>query len=335
MHRHGQRSLAAQVELLPEAARGMDAVLGAGPVLAAASAAERIGIPYQYIAYTPAVLPSAEHSPVVLPWQLRSRSANRALWWIVRKGLLGGMARQLREPRRRLGLPPIVDPERHFFGARPILAADAPLAALPAELASRCTQIRCLHPIDDAPLPPKLESFLAAGPPPVYLGFGSMTDPDPTGTTRRLLSAIDALGCRALISRGWAGLGELPLPEGVLAIDAVSHASLFPRLAAVVHHGGAGTTHTAARAGVPQIVLPHVLDQFYFGRRVAELGIGPPPIPRRRFRVERLVEVLRATLDAEVLAERAAEFSERLARLGPIGFEPDLLWQEPRTAGAR
>jgi UDP:flavonoid glycosyltransferase YjiC (YdhE family) len=144
-----------------------------------------------------------------------------------------------------------------------------------------------------------------------------MTDPDPVRTTRRLFEAIGQLGCRALISRGWAGLGDGPLPEGVMIIDPVPHASLFPRLSCVVHHGGAGTTHTAARAGVPQILIPHVLDQFYFARRVAALGIGPPAIPRRKLQVGRLVETLRATLDNELLVERAQELAAQLAELGP------------------
>jgi UDP:flavonoid glycosyltransferase YjiC (YdhE family) len=328
VERYGRRNLEIQIEVLPEAARGMDCVIGAGPVLAAASAAELHRIPYHFVAYTPTLLPSVEHSPALTPMQLRSRTSNRVLWWIVRKGFLGLMARRLREPRRRLGLPRITDAYRHLLGERPIVAADAHLAPLPSDLAPHCTQIRCLHPTDGDPLPPKLEAFLDTGPPPVYLGFGSMTDPDPVETTRRLLTAIEALGCRALISRGWAGLGDVPLPEGVLGIDGVSHASLFPRLAAVVHHGGAGTTHTAARAGVPQIILPHVLDQFYFARRVAELGIGPPGIPRRKLRVESLIEALRATLDAEIMTERARELGERLASLGPVDFDPRLLVRE-------
>jgi vancomycin aglycone glucosyltransferase len=174
-------------------------------------------------------------------------------------------------------------------------------------------QIPCLHPRGGPPLPEKLERYLAAGPAPVFLGFGSMADPDPAATTRRLLEAIEALGCRALISHGWAGLGEVPLPEHVMALGDVSHARLFPRVAAVVHHGGAGTTHSAARAGVPQVVIPHMLDQFYFARRVHELGVGPPAIPRKRLTVARLVETLRATLDNEQLAHRAAQLGSELA----------------------
>jgi vancomycin aglycone glucosyltransferase len=169
-------------------------------------------------------------------------------------------------------------------------------------------------------LPPKLEAFLANGPPPVYLGFGSMTDTDPAATTRVLVEAVERAGCRALVSEGWAGLGWTPLPEGVLSIGSVSHARLFPRTAAVVHHGGAGTTATAARAGVPQIVVPHVFDQIYWGRRVAALGLGPPAIPRTQLTAERLADAIREALENEVIRERASQLGAAiLARVAADG----------------
>jgi len=128
------------------------------------------------------------------------------------------------------------------------------------------------------------------------------------------------VGCRALVSEGWAGLGRVPLPEGVLAIGSVSHARLFPRVAAVVHHGGAGTTTTAARARVPQIVVPHVLDQVYWGRRVEALGLGPPAIRRTRLTAERLAEAIREAILNEVIQERARELgSAILARVAADG----------------
>ena len=173
-------------------------------------------------------------------------------------------------------------------------------------------QIPCLHPLGGPALPPKLEAFLDQGEAPVYLGFGSMTDPDPATTTQRVLDALSGLGRRAIIDEGWAGLGAGPLPEGVLAIGPVCHARLFPRLAAAVHHGGAGTTTTAARAGVPQIIVPHVMDQFYWAKRVSALGLGPPALPRTRLTAKRLAQVLAATLDNELLAERARALGERL-----------------------
>ncbi len=321
----GELGLAHQFRVLPDAVAGMDRLLTAGTILAGASAAELHGVPFRFVAYTPALLPSPEHTPVFFPFQVRSRLANRALWWSARALFAGMVLRDLNRARRELGLPPVRSVMRHMLSPHPVLAVDRPIASLPDDCPLDVVQIPCLHSREGEPLPEKLEHFLDAGPAPVFLGFGSMPDVDPAATTERLLSAIDALGCRAVISRGWAGLGDVALPEHVMAIGDVNHARLFPRVAAVVHHGGAGTTHTAARAGVPQIAIPHMLDQFYFARRVSELGIGPPSIARKDLSVARLVESLRATLDNEHLAGRAAELAQKLAALETIEAHLDAL----------
>jgi vancomycin aglycone glucosyltransferase len=210
----------------------------------------------------------------------------------------------------------VPDAYLHILSARPLLAADEDLAPLAAPLRDAepavIERVPCLHPTSGAALPPKLEAFLEGGEAPVYLGFGSMTDAEPDRTTRELLRACASVGRRAVLGRGWAGLGEGALPEGVFVAGAVSHARLFPRCAAVVHHGGAGTTTTAARAGVPQVIVPHVFDQFYWGRRVRELGIGLALPSRRRLRAEPLAEALDELLAQEVVTERARELGARL-----------------------
>jgi UDP:flavonoid glycosyltransferase YjiC (YdhE family) len=314
----GEQGLESQFRVLPEAAAGMDRLLAAGTILAGASAAELHGIPFRFVAYTPAMLPSAEHSPLVFPLQTRGRRANRALWFCARAFAGLALRRDLNRARRALGLAPVRDAIGHVLSPRPVLAVDGPLAALPADCAHGAVQIPCLHPRDGDPLPEKLEQFLAAGPAPVYFGFGSMPDHDPRATTGLLLAVAERVGCRALISRGWAQLGDTALPEHAMAVDEVSHARLFPRTAAVVHHGGAGTTHSAARAGVPQIVVPHLLDQFYFARRVHELGVATPALARRKLTASRLAERVRALQGNELVAERAAELGRRLAVLEPV-----------------
>jgi vancomycin aglycone glucosyltransferase len=145
-----------------------------------------------------------------------------------------------------------------------------------------------------------------------------MTDPAPAATTDAVLEAVERAGCRAILSAGWARLGERPLPEQVLPVGAVSHARLFPRVAAVVHHGGAGTTTTAARAGVPQVLVPHLMDQFYWCRRVAALGLAPPAVRRRGLDAHALADAISAVVDNEVVRERAAGLGERLRRADPL-----------------
>jgi len=312
MLRFLRTNLEAQFAILPEAVRGFDLVVGASLSLAARSAAELHGIPYRFVAYCPALLRSSEHPVFTIRSQTLPPWLNRLGWRTVLPPVDRLLARVVNQGRRRLGLPPIASAYAYFLTERPILAADRALAPMPRDADVAVDQIPCLHPMRREPLPPKLESFLEQGPPPVYLGFGSMPDADPRATTRVLLDAIARLGCRAVIGRGWAEIGGGALPSGVIDVGSVSHATLFPRVAAVVHHGGAGTTTTAARAGVPQIVVPHLADQYYWAARVERLGLGPAGIFRRKLTADRLAAALGHVLDNEILAERARELGERL-----------------------
>lgn len=310
---YGQTILEGQFAALPDATRGADLIVAAGVQVAARSCAELHGVPYRYVAYCPAVLPSAEHSPAFLPVPL-PRWAHRGAWWLLRFGFNLTVRRTLNGYRRALGLAPTRDILDHFAGERPLLAADRALAPAPLDYPFPVEQVPCMHPFDARePLPAKLEAFLASGPPPVYLGFGSMTDPDPRATTARILEAVTATGHRALVSSGWAGLGEGPLPEGVMTVGTLPHPSLFPRCAAIVHHGGAGTTTTAARAGVPQVVVPHVLDQFYWADRVLALGVGAVAGRRRGLTAGMLAEAIDAVVGNELVEDRARELGVRLA----------------------
>lgn len=152
--------------------------------------------------------------------------------------------------------------------------------------------------------PGDLLAFLDGGPPPVYVGFGSMGDPTQAAQTTRL--AIDALqraGRRGLLAAGWSGMGQVgDLPASVFMLDSAPHSWLFPRMAAVVHHGGAGTTAAGLRAGVPNIVIPHSNDQFAWGRRVYELGVGPQPIPRKKLTAQGLAAAINSALTPAIRA---------------------------------
>jgi vancomycin aglycone glucosyltransferase len=137
-----------------------------------------------------------------------------------------------------------------------------------------------------------------------------------------VLETVERAGVRAVISSGWAGLGEGALPETVHVTGPVAHAALFRRVAAVIHHGGAGTTTTAARAGAPQLLVPHILDQYHWAERIHRLGLGPPALPRRRLDAEQLAATLRATLDNELVAQRADELGARLRAAGSARAHP-------------
>ncbi len=155
--------------------------------------------------------------------------------------------------------------------------------------------------------PCELQDFLARGPAPVYVGFGSMADSEAAETTKVVMAALERVGQRGILAKGWSGLEHTDtLPENIFMLEQAPHAWLFPRMAAVVHHGGAGTTAAGLRAGVPTVVIPHGLDQFAWGRRVYELGVGPKPIPKKRLRPQRLAEAIQQALTAEMRAAASA-----------------------------
>jgi len=176
----------------------------------------------------------------------------------------------------------------------------------------------------DGALPASVEAFLADGPPPVYVGFGSLPTRDPTATAAELIDGVRLLGHRVVVSRGWGGLRPDRVPADVLVIDEVPHHLLFRRVAAVVHHGGAGTTAAALRAGRPQVVVPHFGDQPFWAERMFRLGVAPAPLPLRRLDGEGLAAALRRALDPET-SRRAAAVGEAIEREDGAGRAADVI----------
>lgn len=183
----------------------------------------------------------------------------------------------LNSQRTKLNLAPVSDVRSHIFTDRPWLAADPILAPWPDPTDPAVFQTGAWIVPDDRPLSPELEAFLEAGEPPVYFGFGSMRAP--ADLSQVMIQTARALGRRAIISRGWADLSLVDNEPNCLAIGEVNQQALFKRVAAVFHHGGAGTTTAAALAGVPQIVIPQMYDQHYWAQRIHDLGIGTAHAP--------------------------------------------------------
>jgi UDP:flavonoid glycosyltransferase YjiC (YdhE family) len=158
----------------------------------------------------------------------------------------------------------------------------------------------------------KLIDFLEAGPPPVYIGFGSMMPANMQQTTELVLEALRQSGQRGILAQGWGGLEQPDLPDDVLMLRVAPHDWLFPRMAAVVHHGGAGTTSAGLRAGVPSIVVPFGADQPFWGNRIYELGAGPQPIPYRRLTIQRLNDAICSVVADQAMRQRAAMLGKRI-----------------------
>lgn len=281
--------IADQFESIGAAADGRDIILGANAhQYAARSIAELHGIPYINAVYAPTALPNDTNTRAWNDRALERVNANRV----------------------RLGLAPIDDVLRHVVTERPWLACDATLAPAPSIPGMSVTQTGAWTWEDSTPLPADVEDFLGAGEPPVYFGFGSM--PVPAGTSRTLIEAARAAGRRAIVSRGWAELEPLDDSADCVTIGDVNQQSLFPRVAAVVHHGGAGTTHTAALAATPQVVVPMFSDQPFWASRVRELGIGTS-VPFGELTADRLASALTAAVSDPRIAEQATSIAERIA----------------------
>jgi UDP:flavonoid glycosyltransferase YjiC (YdhE family) len=167
-------------------------------------------------------------------------------------------------------------------------------------------------PEDPAWAPPAdLLRFIESGPPPVFVGFGSMPVSDPAQITALVVEAVRRSGRRAVLHAGWAGLGGA-LPAEVFPITYAPYAWLFPRMAALVHHGGSGTTGFGFLSGVPSVVVPFGFDQFYWGQRAAELGVGPRPVPFRTLTAARLAEAIGAAASDAAMRVRAAALGQKL-----------------------
>jgi sterol 3beta-glucosyltransferase len=167
--------------------------------------------------------------------------------------------------------------------------------------------------------PPALVEFLAAGPPPVFVGFGSTISQDGRKLAEIALAALARTGQRGLLLSGWGGLALADLPQDVFQIESAPFDWLFPRMKVLVHHGGVGTTADALRAGVPSVVVPFTADQPYWGKRIHRLGVGPAPIDHRKLTVERLAQALHVAVSDEELHRRCTELGERIRSEDGVG----------------
>ncbi|WET80959.1 glycosyltransferase [Amycolatopsis sp. QT-25] len=276
MARFMTESITVQFDEIPAAAEGCDAVVTTGLLPAAVgvrSVAEKLGIPYFYAFYCPIYVPSPYYAPPPPIGEPPAPEGTgiRELWERNKLSALKRYGATLNGKRAEIGLPPVEDIFTYCYTEQPWVAADPVLAPLrPTDLGAVQTGAWTLP--DERPLSAELEAFLAAGSPPVYVGFGSLHAP--ADAAKVAIEAIRAQGRRVVLSRGWADLTLIDDQEDCLAIGEVNQQRLFGRVAAVVHHGGVGTTTVAARAGVPQILIPQIADQPYYAGRVAELGIG-------------------------------------------------------------
>lgn len=251
-----------------------------------------------------------------------NRLLQRAFLTLIEKGARPALTPVLKR------LPPELRKGRVMAGHMPsgvpaprLQAYSAALAEIPEDwpATDHVTGYWFTDPAPDYTPPDDLAAFLESGPPPVYIGFGSMPSREPAELAETILEAIRKTGIRAVLALGWGGLETGTLPQDlagrVHVLRSAPHSWLFPRCAAVVHHGGAGTTHEGLRWGRPTLVCPVFGDQPYWARQVARVGAGPAPIPAKKLTTERLAAAL-VELQQPSYRQAAARIAQEIAAEG-------------------
>jgi UDP:flavonoid glycosyltransferase YjiC (YdhE family) len=300
---------------------GSDLIVGGlGALSTGISLSEKLGIPFAP-AFVYPFTPTREFPSVLTPlpqtvftsWasRLTHRAAQTVMWRTNRAA--DDAAR-----RDILGLP-----RGSFFGpfsaleksGRPVLYGYSPeVIPRPKDWtpSMRVTGYWLQKPDPAWEPPSELLKFLDSGPAPVFVGFGSMPNSKPEETADLVVRALDRTGQRGVLHAGWGGLTKADIPDSVFMIASTPYEWLFPRMSAVVHHGGAGTTSYGLWSGVPSIVTPFFGDQPFWAGRVFDLGVGPKPVPRKSLSVDTLAAAIEsATTDAD-MRERAANLGERI-----------------------
>jgi UDP:flavonoid glycosyltransferase YjiC (YdhE family) len=301
-----------------EACRGTDAILYTPLGAAGYHIAEKMELPSLYMALQPASR-SREAPSIFAPALPLGSTYN---WWttILTEQAIWQLARIPfnRWRRESLGLPamPFSGPSNLLYRDRQpfIYGYSEYVAPRPVDWPAwhHITGYWFLPREKAWSPPPELVSFLSEGVQPISIGFGSMSGAVAQRLSRLAIEACAISGHRAVLLGGWAGAKDLDLPCSICAVDSVPHDWLFPRMAAVVHHGGAGTTAAGQRAGMPSILVPFFGDQPFWARRVHALGVGPKPVMRSRLTAERLAEALTLATSDEDMRARASQLGEKI-----------------------
>jgi UDP:flavonoid glycosyltransferase YjiC (YdhE family) len=283
--------------------KGCDAIiLSALASFVGLSAAEYLGVKAIGAGFIP-ITPTVEFPPPLLPPALVPGWLNRPSYNLVNSLVYGLLRRATNAARASVcGLPP----RKKVWTGHPILYGVSPsLLPRPHDYPPDiyvCGQ--WVPPAPDWSPPQDLVDFLGAGEPPLYLGFGSMAGLVQPGLLKELIAAV--AGRRVLFYPGWSNVRSADLPSSFFVVRDTPHSWLFPQASVVIHHGGAGTTHSAARAGVPSVVVPLAGDQFFWAHRLERLGVAPAPVKSRSLRAATLARSIELAEEAGVRARSVA-----------------------------
>ncbi len=302
---------------LPDLLKGSDLIIAGTSVLGTFSVAEMLKIPVIQ-AYVFPFTPTSEFPSPLVPKLPLGGALNALSFHVMRQMFWQSSKIGDATTRQVLGLG-----KGSFWGPYKALA-QSPMPVLygysPHVLSrprdwpenQHVTGFWFLDTPDDWTPPADLVDFLDSGEAPVYIGFGSMGSRNPEVAGKIALEALERSSQRGVLASGWGGLKPADLPKTVHLLSSMPHSWLFPRMAAVVHHGGVGTTAAGLRAGVPSIIVPFMGDQPFWGQRVVDLGVGPTPIPRKKLTGEWLGKAIIESMSNATMRWKADELGQNI-----------------------
>jgi len=296
-----------------EAMKGYDLVICHSVDIPAQEAAIRLGMPWITVTYCPGYIKTPDNAPY--PFPNYSRLFNRFVWGLVKLRLRYAIDPLFNQfissvggnPRSTVASDEMYSPHLNLIAASTALS---PSGELPSN--HKTTGVWSLPEQDYKP-PANLVDFIEEGPPPIIISFGSMGGSDGTETTEILIDAIRITDQRSVIQAGWGLLGSEDTEKNIYFTDYVPHNWLFPKGSCVIHHGGAGTTAAVCKAKVPSIVVPHIADQFYWGKRLSNIGVSPKSLPRRNLTAKRLAGRIQQVMNTPAMSEKAESLGTQMA----------------------
>lgn len=303
-----------------EAAQGAEAVIYHPKAVGGFHIAEALKIPGFMVALLPAFVPTSAFPNPILPRLSLGGWYNRFTYRVVpalTNLSLGSVVNRWREevldlPKRSRFRGEL---ERSDGQSVPVLHAISPEIIPPPSdwpASAHMTGYWFLDRKESWQPPDELTAFLETGDPPIVVTFGSISGQDPARSAEIVIEALRKTGERGILVTGWGGLEATDLPNSVLQIRAAPYEWLFPRSSAVVHHGGAGTTAAGLRAGKPSIVCPFFGDQPFWGHRIEELGVGPPPLPQRDLNAVTLSSAIERAVDNGEMQRKATQIGAKI-----------------------
>jgi sterol 3beta-glucosyltransferase len=304
-----------------DACQGTDVVISGSIMLWGYDIAQKLGVPFYYasiIPFTPTKEMPMQGTPPELEklggWynKLTHQVFNQILWWLFRNPVNQFRQNTLKMPALGFWTSPLnnmIKAKINFLTGISSLVIPKPADWSESE---HITGYWFLDAPTDFVPPQDLVEFIKAGTPPVYIGFGSMTEKRAQAVIEIALAALIKTKQRGIFLTGWSGVKSVNLPENIFQIDSIPHDWLFPQMACIVHHGGAGTTAATFRAGVPGIIIPFLGDQSFWGYRSMKLGISPATIPYEKLNIDILAAaILRAVEDTNI-RQNVASLGEKI-----------------------